>query len=240
MRVWWVWSGAGGSGGSGISGTFRPPQLNSAGTRRIVSHAIDADGAPDEQLLAGVAAGDQQAFATLFRRRHAAVYRFALHMTASAATADDVTQEVFLTMMRDAGRFDPARASVVAWLCGIARNHVRRCLERDERLQPLTDADEVHDPRCTAAGGDQLGELARAERIAALRRALSSLPVRYREAVVLCDLQELTYAEAAHALGCAVGTVRSRLHRGRALLAAKVRDAEQGERVRLRGTGCFA
>jgi RNA polymerase sigma-70 factor (ECF subfamily) len=61
----------------------------------------------------------------------------------------------------------------------------------------------------------------------ALRRAVLSLPLRYREAVVLCDLQETPYAEAADALGCAVGTVRSRLHRGRALLAAKMQVERQ-------------
>ena len=69
---------------------------------------------------------------------------------------------------------------------------------------------------------DPLGDLTRAESIEALREAVLTLPVRYREAVVLCDLQEMTYADAAAAIGCAVGTVRSRLHRGRALLAVKL------------------
>ncbi len=72
------------------------------------------------------------------------------------------------------------------------------------------------------ADADALGDLTRAESIGALREAVLTLPVRYREAVVLCDLQEMTYADAASVLGCAVGTVRSRLHRGRALLAVKL------------------
>ena len=66
--------------------------------------------------------------------------------------------------------------------------------------------------------------IARAQRLDALRRALKGLPAAYREAVVLCDLHELSYADAAATLGCAVGTVRSRLHRGRALLAARLRS----------------
>jgi RNA polymerase sigma-70 factor (ECF subfamily) len=86
---------------------------------------------------------------------------------------------------------------------------------------------------------DPLSELARAERVAALRRAVMSLPVRYREAVVLCDLQELSYADAATALECAIGTLRSRLHRGRALLAAKLRDRD-AQPVKLRNRRCFA
>jgi RNA polymerase sigma-70 factor, ECF subfamily len=66
-----------------------------------------------------------------------------------------------------------------------------------------------------------------------------SLPMKYREAVVLCDLQELGYSEAAQALGCAIGTVRSRLHRGRTLLAAKLRK-QVGEDLKLRSRRCFA
>ena len=65
-------------------------------------------------------------------------------------------------------------------------------------------------------------------------KAVLTLPVRYREAVVLCDLQELTYAEAAAALECAVGTVRSRLHRGRALLASKLRTDSRLPRMRMK------
>jgi RNA polymerase sigma-70 factor (ECF subfamily) len=173
----------------------------------------------DEDLLAAVAAGDRAAFSALFRRRQADVYRFALHMLGEPAAADDVTQEVFLAVMRDAGRFEPGRATVAAWLCGIARNHARRRLERDRRLVAF-DVDE--DEALPLMQPDPLGDLTRAEGIEALRRAVSSLPLPYREAVIACDLQELSYVDAAAALGCAVGTVRSRLHRGRALLASKL------------------
>ena len=173
-----------------------------------------------------VATGDAEAFAQLFRRRQGQVYRFALHMTASPSVAEDVTQDVFLAVMSDAGRYDAARASVGSWLCGIARNHVRRRAERDRLLQPLGDGDPgEHDDRIDElmmVDVDTLGDLTRAESIDALREAVLTLPVRYREAVVLCDLQEMTYLEAAGAIGCAVGTVRSRLHRGRALLAVKL------------------
>jgi RNA polymerase sigma-70 factor (ECF subfamily) len=70
---------------------------------------------------------------------------------------------------------------------------------------------------------DPADGLVRGEQADALRLALGSLPVAYREAIVLCDLQELTYQDAAEAAGCAIGTVRSRLHRGRQILAAKLR-----------------
>ena len=122
--------------------------------------------------------------------------------------------------MRSAGRFEPGRSVVAAWLCGIARNCARQRLDRD-RVSAARG-------RGRAGGGgagrapDPLGDLTRAEGIERVRRAVLRLPVRYREVVVLCDLQELSYAEAADALACAVGTVRSRLHRGRHLLAEKL------------------
>ena len=160
------------------------------------------------------------------------MFRFAVHMTADASVAEDVVQDVFMVVMADAGRFEPGRAAVVAWLCGIARNQLRQRLARDRRLEPLAHDEET--PDWAVAGPEVLVELLRVERVEALRRAVLSLPLRYREAVVLCDLQELSYADAAAALSCAVGTVRSRLHRGRALLASKLSagahpaDAEDG------------
>jgi RNA polymerase sigma-70 factor (ECF subfamily) len=76
--------------------------------------------------------------------------------------------------------------------------------------------------RAFRVDGDPVDDIGRRRDVDLLRRAVIGLPVRYREAVVLCDLQELSYADAAAALGCAVGTIRSRLHRGRALLARRL------------------
>src|SRR5262249_55839971 len=119
-----------------------------------------------------------------------------------------------------AAAYRQGMSGVLPWLIGIARNYVRR--RRSERpIMPLPD-DEGIDARELAIDADPLVDLARQQHLAALRRALLKLPLKYREAVVLCDLQELSYAEAAGALGCAIGTVRSRLHRGRALLAKRL------------------
>lgn len=197
----------------------------------------------DDQLPPKIAAGDRNAFAALFRRHQGDVYRFALHMTGSAAMAEDVTQDVFVAVMTDAGRFDPGRGSVTAWLCGVARNHARRRLERERPGEPIGDdnSDFAHVPAVTP---DPLGDLTRAERLETLRRSVLSLPARYREVVVLCDLQDMTYADAAAALDCAIGTVRSRLHRGRAMLASKMLATEtadgQSGKIRIRGTRCCA
>jgi RNA polymerase sigma-70 factor (ECF subfamily) len=187
---------------------------------------MGADLLPDDRLLKRIAAGDAEAFAVLFRRRQGDVYRFALHMTAQPAVADDVTQDTFLAVMHDAARYDPSRATAVAWLCGIARHHVLRRFERDRPMQPLEIDDDAPVSSMLTTTESVLGDLTRAEAVDAVRIAVLTLPIRYREAVVLCDLQELSYADAAAALGCAVGTVRSRLHRGRALLGAKLTAAE--------------
>lgn len=179
----------------------------------------------DEELIAAVAAGDREAFAALYRRRRPDVYRFALHMTGIPATAEDVAQDVFMAVIQDARRYSPARAAVLPWLLGIARNLARRRLA-DRRHAPLPAA--TGEP---AVHADPADGITRSRQADCLRRALDGLPVPYREAVVLCDLQELSYQDAAEAAGCALGTVRSRLHRGRTMLAEKMR----GERHAFRG-----
>ena len=184
----------------------------------------------DERLLAKTADGDPQAFAQLFSRRHGEVYRFALHMTGVPAIADDVTQDVFMVVMRSAARYQPGRSGVTAWLCGIARNCARQRFDRDRCLHPLEDEAEAGRDE-VAVQADPLTDLTRAEGIERVRKAVASLPIRYREVIVLCDLQELSYVEAADALECAVGTVRSRLHRGRQLLAGKLSAADVSART---------
>jgi RNA polymerase sigma-70 factor, ECF subfamily len=162
----------------------------------------------------------------LFRRRQQNVYRFALHLTGSRSMADDVTQDVFVAVIRDARKFEPGRAAVPAWLCGIARNFVRRRLAMDRGAASI-DADDGLEAALPAASPDPLQELTSTEAIEELRRAVLSLPLRYREVVVLCDLQEWSYADAAMALACPLGTVRSRLNRARALLTAKMLAGQQ-------------
>jgi RNA polymerase sigma-70 factor (ECF subfamily) len=188
------------------------------------------------ELLRLMLTGDEDAFTALYRRRQGAIYRFALQMSGSASTAEDVTQEVFIALIKGGADFDPSRGSVAAYLYGIARNHVLRRLARDRHWVSLSDSDDVGieqgEPDNNAGGGptlkssdNPLAECARNETIDLVRSAVLNLPTRYREVVVLCDLHELTYADAAEALGCAVGTVRSRLHRARKLLSEKLKSS---------------
>ncbi len=168
----------------------------------------------DEDLLEAALHGDEAAFTALYHRRQGAVYRFALHMSGEAGVSEDVTQEVFMALLQSGGRFDPARATLLSFLYGIARNLLLRRLAKKRPEDAL--ADEL------AADEDVLDDLTRRETIATVRSAVLSLPAPYREAVVLCDLENASYEDAAAALDCPVGTVRSRLSRGRAMLGQKL------------------
>lgn len=169
----------------------------------------------DAEAVARIRAGDGEAFADLYRRYRPDVYRFAAHMTGQASAADDIVQDVFLSVIRDIRRFEAGRGTLLAWLLGITRNHVRRWQHR-RRWLAITGGD---DGVLGAVEADPMTDLSRREDEAALKRALTEIPARYREVIVLCDLQELSYETAAGVLRVPVGTVRSRLHRGRARLA---------------------
>jgi RNA polymerase sigma-70 factor (ECF subfamily) len=196
----------------------------------------------DDRLLRRMKAGDEDAFAHLYREKHPAIYRFALHMSGSATVAEDVTQEVFMALVRQPERFDPRRGTLTGFLFGIARNHLRKRWEADRRLVPFAgDSDDMDNlsftrPATNGRNGHGAGprahddEFVSVEIVGRVRQAISTLPENYREAVVLCELQEMTYDEAALALSCPVGTVRSRLHRGRALLLEKLRGDAQPAR----------
>jgi RNA polymerase sigma-70 factor (ECF subfamily) len=178
----------------------------------------------DEQLLAQALDGNEDAFTALYRRRQGPVYRFALHMSGSPQVAEEVTQDVFMFLLQRGRGFDPSRGAVGAYLFGVARNYVRRAMEKSHTEAAMTTPAEDDDPLLVTAF-DPVSDIARGQTSKAVWKAVLSLPEHYREAVVLCDLQELSYAEAAEALGCAIGTIRSRLHRAHEMLVRKLQSS---------------
>jgi RNA polymerase sigma-70 factor (ECF subfamily) len=176
--------------------------------------------ATDDDLLRHMLAGGEDAFTALYRRHQGSVYRFALHMSGSTDIAEEVTQEVFMFLIRAAKQYDPERGSLNGFLVGVARNHVLRRLHRDRTYE-----DAPGD--LLAVDEDTFGQIVRNRRIDCLRKALLALPEHYREVLVLCELEELDYARAAEVLGCPIGTVRSRLSRARTVLASRLRANER-------------
>ncbi|MBA3355815.1 MAG: sigma-70 family RNA polymerase sigma factor [Pyrinomonadaceae bacterium] len=205
---------------------------------------MKSDNSSDGELLQAMRAGDEEAFAALYRRRQPGIYRFALQMCGSQELAEDTAQEVFMVLMREVHTFDPARGSLSAFLMGVARHHVLRRLQRERFYVSMNETrdDGSLSSQAFLTTVGPLDEMSRTEAIEAVRRAVLALPERYREVVVLCDLQEMSYGETAEILGCAIGTVRSRLHRGRALLIEKLRPAreEDAASATVKSTRCFA
>jgi RNA polymerase sigma-70 factor (ECF subfamily) len=186
----------------------------------------------DEELMGRLLEGDAEAFEMLYDRRQGNVYRFALRMSGSPAIAEDVTQDVFIALLSNQVRFDQAIGTVAGYLMGMARHRVLRRLDRERAFVSLTAEDGEEEAAAVdrmVVNDDPLIELSRADTIEAVRQAVLALPVHYREAIVLCDLDEMSYEQAAGVIGCPIGTVRSRLNRGRALLVEKLKAA-QGQR----------
>ena len=187
----------------------------------------DSHQASDAALAARVACGDAHALDPLYRRHRGPVYRFALLWSGAPAVAADVTQDVFVHLLTHAEAFDPTRGPLQPWLLGIARNFVRRRSGTQAREEAHDPDDLVLPVAPAAAPDDALGARRDAAR---LRAAIAALPPHYRDVVVLVELAERSYADAAAICGCELNTVRSRLSRARGLLARAL-DLDAAERA---------
>ena len=178
----------------------------------------------DEELYRRMRKGDRLAFAELYERRQPAINRYALHMSGSRAAGEEIAQEVFVRLMGPRAGFDERRGSLEAYLYGVARNLVHE-MRRTGRVEELKDQVIDH---------DLLGDLIKRDMVAALYSAMDALPERYRDVVVLCELEERSYEEAARLMGCPVGTIRSRLYRARMFLAARLKPVGMASEVTAR------
>ena len=179
----------------------------------------------DAELLQLSRSGEESAFLLLYERLKGAIFRYAFYMTNSKSAAEEVTQEVFISLLREKGSYRPERGDLAAYAFGFARNFVRRIERRERGYQPLTGQDvlEPSSENLMPESETLPGQIIRSELVRQVQTAIASLPDHYRQVVVLCDLCELSYVEAAARLQCAVGTVRSRLNRAHALLAQKLK-----------------
>ena len=185
--------------------------MNLAGD--IMECPVEFSSSSDRDLAERLLRGDRDAFTTVYRVHSPGVFRFAYHMTGDRSKAAEITQEVFVWLIRHPRGYDPERGSFAPFLTGVTRQCVRRQRRTDLRWTPF--AESARDCSRNAADPD------RAIDLETLRQAIAVLPLRYREVIVLYDLEGNSYEQTAAVLNCSVGTVRSRLHRARGLLARK-------------------
>ena len=183
----------------------------------------------DTELLRQMQAGTAAAFAALYRRHQGPLYRFALLRCGSGDTAADVVQEAFMALMTGRLGYDPLRGQLQHFLFGVARNLILK-LEEPQRRQvtlaePSEDGDGEADldPDQACSAQEPLGRLLENEAAEQVRRALALLPPHYRDPVILYELHDLSYQEIAAICQVDIGTVRSRLARGRAALARRLK-----------------
>jgi RNA polymerase sigma-70 factor (ECF subfamily) len=181
----------------------------------------------DGDLLRKCRAGDQEAWKALVARHTRRVFGVAYRFLGRADEAEDLTQDVFVKVYLGLDRFREEEGAFGTWLTTVARNqaidHYRR--RREERLRRAEDP-AILEFKAADGESQQLG-LERRERVEFVRRGLRALPPDLREPIVLCDLQGLSYEEASASLGIPLGTVKSRINRGRLELAKRLMSARR-------------
>jgi RNA polymerase sigma-70 factor, ECF subfamily len=188
----------------------------------------------DSELLRRCRAGDQAAWGELVARHTRKVFGLAYRFVGRVDEAEDLTQETFVKVYQNLERYRDSDGSFPTWLMTVARNqaidHYRR--RKEERLR-RTDEPDGMDSLSSPEEGPLLS-LERQERVELVRGGLRALPVDLREPLILCDLQGLPYEEAAAILHVPLGTVKSRINRGRLELAKRLmrRRAELKESAR--------
>jgi RNA polymerase sigma-70 factor (ECF subfamily) len=176
----------------------------------------------DSERMARLAAGDTGALRELYEKHGRALLRFSSAMCRSRQAAEDLVHDTFVALLRGPHLFDPEQGTAFNYLCGVLRHRVSRHFRQQKRWVALVDDEATV---ATHAPGPA-DEIARSEVSAVFRQAMLELPLQHREIIALCDLEELPYHAVANILDCPIGTVRSRLHRARALLTIRLASLE--------------
>ena len=178
-----------------------------------------SDQVTDEQLLKQAANGDTAAFQILYERYRDPIFRFAYRLLGSVAAAEDVAHDCFLSLIKDPGRFDAAKASLRTYLYAAARNLAAKrynSFARETNLEGLNEeplAADRHEPIRRVLDDELAGEV---------ERAIASLPPLQREALVLFEYEDLSLAEIAQVVGVDSGAVKARLFRAREKLRVRL------------------
>ena len=181
--------------------------------------------APDaiDTVIQRCLAGDQDAWAQIVRQHWRKVFNIAYKFTGKHDEAEDLTQDVFLKIFKSLDTFD-RRANFQTWLVSVSRNlcidHYRSVRKERETIDRDVDAGQLTPAAQTVS---PIAALEQADRVTLLKKALAYLPPTLRSAVLLRDIQELSYQEIADRLDLPEGTVKSRINRGRTELARQIR-----------------
>ena len=166
----------------------------------------------DFDLAQAAARGDMEAFEGLYERYYRRVYSLCLRMVANVTEAEDLTQEVFIQLIRKLGSFR-GESAFTTWLHRLTVNHVlMHFRKRGVRLEKTTDEGDV--PEQAEVGSDRPQTMPVIDRIA-LDKAIAQLPPGYRSVFLLHDVEGYEHEEVADMLGCSVGTSKSQLHKAR-------------------------
>lgn len=179
------------------------------------------DPTEDLALLTEMRRGNAAAFEALYRRHQAPLYRFALLRCGSPETAADVVQEIFLALLANTLKFDPTRGVLQGFLFGVARNLVLKREEAQYRFVSTSRADDDDsepDDGLVDPAPQPPQRLLEQQQADTVRQALQQLAPHYRDVVILYEMHDLSYVEIAQVCNIDLGTVRSRLSRGRAKL----------------------
>jgi RNA polymerase sigma-70 factor (ECF subfamily) len=184
---------------------------------------VEGSSGDDAALITRLRNQDSSAFLALYDRFHRQVFRFLLHMTGSMHESEELLQSVFATVWEGITggmfeRFDAGRGTLEGYLLGIARNAARKLIARRARTVSVDQIECLHGALEHPEAASGLAAVEKESEMHRLRKAIAQLPVEFREAIVLCCLQGLSYEHAAKVMHCSAGTVGSRVNRGKALL----------------------
>jgi RNA polymerase sigma-70 factor (ECF subfamily) len=164
----------------------------------------------DSELLHDADRNDSNSFRLLFERHHGPVFRFAYRFSGSADTAEDITQDVFLSLLNKPSRFDSRKGELRTWLFGIARNLALKHFRRENPRVPLDEHTDI-----PGVPADLIDRIISDDVSRAVQRAVAALPPLQREVLILIEYEDLSLAQTAAIVSADVSAVKSRLHRAR-------------------------
>jgi RNA polymerase sigma-70 factor, ECF subfamily len=182
----------------------------------------------DEDLMPLVAQKDPTAFEVFYDRHGGAAYSLAYRIVGDATSAEDVTQEAFLSIWRSRARYDPTRGSVRAWALGIVRNRAIDALRREGGRAPKLDLDDEATLERREAPERTEAEALRRETARQVRGALGSLPNEQSKVIELAYFGGFTHSEIARMLGMPIGTVKGRMRLGLEKMRARFAEFAEG------------